>query len=208
VPNNPKTNFAGAQRFIEWKRTHGQESLSGPGSWLSNAQATIRFVGDVVRQNPIRSILDLGCGDWNWFRKVEIVDVAYLGWDADAEMIRANREAFGNERVDFAVKDIASEEYPSVDLIICRDVLFHMEMDLAQRVIAKARQRCRYFVATSFPQVPRNTGPSRYTDFDDWGFYPINLNIAPFHLAAFAIEQRAEGMRIEEYERFVCLYQF
>jgi SAM-dependent methyltransferase len=203
------TNFEAAKKFVEMKREHAQESLSGPGSWLENAGDAIDFINSSINKFNMKTILDLGCGDWNWFKYVALHAVDYIGWDADESMIKENSLNFGQKNIRFYVKDIVTEEFPEVDLIICRDVLFHMKKNLAVKVIEKAKLTCKYFIATSFRDVKLNTGPNRYTNFDNWGYYNINLNIEPFLLAANEIEYIQEkNIKVNGKSRYICLYEF
>lgn len=198
------TNFDLAKKFVERKRLDGHESLSGPGSHLNNSKETIQFLTDIVKDYEIMSILDLGCGDWNWFKKVDIKLSSYLGWDACDRMINDNSKLYGCSRVKFQVNDIVTKEYPKVDLIICRDVLFHMTTDIALRVISNAKMSCKYFVCTSFNDINKNVPHT-----NGWGFYKINTNIAPFNLSDCFVDSKVESKNSHfGYDRYINLYRF
>ena len=191
------------------KRLHQQESLSGQGSWLRNTRETVEFINKVIDNYKIRSILDVGCGDWNWFKHVDIRDLNYLGWDADEQMINSNQSQFGSANIQFEVKDIVTSDYPKVDLVICRDVLFHMEFNTALAVIDRARESSNLLISTSYRDNKVNTGPRVYTDFDDWGYYDLNLSIEPFNLEKYETDSLQELKNTNKSNRrFICLYKF
>lgn len=200
-----KTNFKAAKKFIEMKKQEKSESLSGPGSHLANATDTVVFLSEIIKKYKIQTILDLGCGDWNWMKKIHFDNIKYEGWDCDEEMINKNIKNYSNDLITFKVQDIVTKEIPRVDLIICRDVLFHMDKEIGLDLVKKIKKSCNYFLSTSFLNNTKNKNIVKYTNFDDWGFYEINLNIEPFNLQNFELENRKET-KIPN--RSVVLYNF
>ena len=199
-----KTNFEAAKNFIKMKRMHNNESLSGPGSHLSQTSEAIHFINKIIREKNIKSILDLGCGDWNWFRLVNLEDATYEGWDCDEQMINDNTSKYGNNNVSFKVKDIFTEPLPDVDMIICRDVLFHIDKKLSSKLVEDIKVSSKYFLSTTFHRINENKNIKSYTNFNNWGYYEINLNIEPFNLSEYKIDEVEEKHAGKG--RFMCLY--
>ena len=198
------TNFNLAKKFVERKRLDGHESLSGPGSGTSNTKECVNFISDVILDYNINSILDLGCGDWNWFKFVDLRDSSYLGWDACEDMIGDNNKIYSTSKVSFDTKDIVTEPFPTVDLIICRDVLFHMTTDISTEVLNKVKLSAKYFICTSFNDVNENK-PHK----NGWGFYKINTNIRPFNLKEYFLKSEREiKINHSGHNRYVNLYKF
>ncbi|MCF6268092.1 MAG: class I SAM-dependent methyltransferase [Melioribacteraceae bacterium] len=221
MPNkNHKTNFQAAKEYVKFglkTQANGKiESPCGPGSSLTAANQTIRFINRILKKYKVESILDLGCGDWNWMQHVQlnyrtgrlfskglIHQVNYFGWDASEELIKTNKEKHGNANVRFEEKDIVTEEYPNVDLVICRDVLFHLDIELGEKVVKKIlNSGAKYFLSTSFPKTKQNGSIKKYNYIDNWGYYPINLDIAPFSLAPF----KTKSLYEKSQNRYMFLY--
>ena len=101
-----KTNFESAIRFVDMKIKHNNESLSGPGSHINNTHEIVYLINQTLNKHNIKNILDLGCGDWNWFKTIELKDVFYTGWDAHEGMIQSNNQKFKSKNIKFEVKDI------------------------------------------------------------------------------------------------------
>jgi len=200
-----KTNFNQAKDFVSRKRKDGRESLSGPGSHTVNTLESVDFINNTIRNYEIKSILDLGCGDWNWFKNINLCSSLYLGWDACDIMINKNTELYGCSSVKFDVKDIVTEVYPKVDLIICRDVLFHMTSDLSIKILNKIEKSCKYFITTNFNESKVNR-PHR----KGWGYYDININIDPFFFGKYLLDETEEKKisKILSRKRFINLYSF
>ena len=190
------------------KRDHNRESLCGPGSHKANTHEAIEFINGIIKKHNIKSILDLGCGDWNWFNKIDLNDCNYIGWDCDDKMIQDNISRYGTDNIHFEVNDIISTDYPKVDLIICRDVLFHLEMKLSCTILDKVKSKSRYFISTSFNDEAINSGIKKYCSIENWGFYNINLDIEPFNLRKFRIDKIHEVNQSKRTKRYMCLYSY
>lgn len=92
-------------------------------------------------------------------------------------------------------------------MIICRDVLFHLDISLAKKCINKVKNSCKYFISTSFNNIKENTNIKNYCGINGWGFYRINLNIYPFK--KYMIESICEKNNSNNgSERFINLYIF
>lgn len=215
-----ESNFEAAKEFAEFglkeQRAGRRESASGPGSALASAEPTVELLQYILKHERPETILDLGCGDWNWMSSLGLpspetgYDIQYNGWDASAELIDGLKGKYGQiGKIDFDVRDITTEPIPKTDLIIARDVLFHVPRHLAERLIERISNSCRLFVANSFLDVSQNTDIEQYLPIKDWGSYQINLNRPPFDLGGKmerAIREPLCGIRGKS--RFVCLYKF
>ena len=205
-----RSNFEEAKFFVNHYRQIDKESLSGPGSTIKNTSEVRELIQTFLNKNNIKSILDLGCGDWNWFNLLNLDDASYLGWDADSDMINSNQINYGNTNVNFDAKDIVLEPYPQSDLIICRDVLFHMPIDMALHILNKIKKSCKYLISTSFREIDINVGIGD----KNWGYYNINLNIDPFNLSKHEVSYKREMLGVSRRsislcaKRFICLYKF
>lgn len=205
------TNFNEAKLWMKNKRLNSNnlESLSGPGSYEKNTTETVNLINNTILKYNIKSILDLGCGDWNWFKYINIKDISYNGWDCDDIMIKSNKEKYGKNNINFEVKDIVLDEYINVDLIICRDVLFHIDKTIAEKILFKIKNNCKYFISTSYNDVQKNTNIKEYCNIKNWGFYTINLNLMPFNLKNYMIVSLNEINNTDNgNKRYINLYKF
>lgn len=210
--------FKAAKEFVNFgkreKEQGARESISGPGSSLSSSAATRKLLSICLNDIGVASILDLGCGDWNWMRELRLVNaagapVSYQGWEADETLVGELNAAYGTPTCLFSCSDIVTEDYPDVDLIIARDILFHLPIELSERVLAKVRDSARFLLSTSFLGVPQNSNIQQYNHIVNWGFYKINLNVHPFNLAEnMKIAFREDENSHSGNQRYICLYEF
>jgi SAM-dependent methyltransferase len=68
---------------------------SGPGSASHETIAYRAFLQGFLQWNRVRSVVDLGCGDWQFSRFIDWSGVDYTGVDVVAPVIEATAPASG-----------------------------------------------------------------------------------------------------------------
>ncbi len=214
------SNFEAAQTFADFgladRDAGNRESASGPGSSRIIAQKTIELLNSTINAKNIRSILDLGCGDWNWMADVDLsqppngAKLRYQGWDASEKLVDELTRKYGiADEIEFNVRDITTAPLPKVDLIIARDVLFHLPIEIAVPLVNRIKLSCAYLVSTSFFDSQTNTDIAPYNAIEGWGYYKINLNIPPFSLSQHLdVAYREKPEKLGAAPRYICLYDF
>jgi SAM-dependent methyltransferase/predicted glycosyltransferase involved in capsule biosynthesis len=165
--------------IVSATRRNKVESISGPGSELQHTIEIRERLPILIQDLGVRSILDAGCGDFNWMRNVDLGGVNYCGVDLLPEIVQTNRERFGRDLRSFHSLDIARHPLPAVDLILCRDCLVLLPFDEINRILDNFRRSgSRYLLATSFPARERNV------DGAPGSWRPLNFERAPFNFPA------------------------
>jgi len=138
-------------------------SYFGPGSEPAQTLPFRNQFPDIVRDYGIKSVADAGCGK-GWIREeCEKLDVAWSGFDI-------------NQRKDAILFDITEEVLPGVDLIICRDVLFHLTNELVENTLNNFRTSgSRYLLATSCYDIDNTERPTSF----DAGVINSKLDLVP-----------------------------
>jgi SAM-dependent methyltransferase len=121
---------------------------SGKGTHHPKTIIYMKNIIRLIKSNNIRSVLDIGCGDFTMMSKVlKLVDVYYTGVDLVEEMIRHHQEAYRNASTRFMVLDAVVEELPEADMVTVRQVLQHLSNIQIQQILNKLR-RFRYVLIT------------------------------------------------------------
>ncbi len=177
---NPRQRIRAA--FTQLYRSRGwlePESVSGPGSTLRRTGVIRRKIPALFRDLRVRSVLDAGCGDFNWFQAMELeleLD-RYVGVEVVEELVTINQERYGNDRRQFVSLDVTRDELPRVDLILCRDCLVHLKNGQIRAALRNFRRSGSiYLLATTF------TGDHPNEEAPLGGWRPVNLERAPFSL--------------------------
>jgi SAM-dependent methyltransferase len=155
------------------------ETVSGRGSALPRTAAIRRDLPPLLAELGVRTLLDAGCGDFHWFRTLELESELqrYVGVEVVDELTAANRERFGTPQREFVTADVIGDPLPAVDLILCRDCLVHLKNRQIVRALRNFRRSgSRWLLATTF------TGDHPNDDAPLGGWRPVNLARPPFAL--------------------------
>src|SRR5438876_417874 len=98
----------------------GKESVSGPGSDLSQT-STIRIeIPTLLKEMKVKTILDAPCGDFYWMKELNFERFRYIGIDIVKDMIKMNKKSYENEYISFRHLDLLNDKLPEeADLILC-----------------------------------------------------------------------------------------
>lgn len=179
------------------------ETRSGVGSEAA-ATANIRAHLPLIFQKfAINSLLDAPCGDFNWMRLVYLpAGVSYLGWDIVPQVIQENIDKYANHQRRFAVANMLAEPFPRVDMMMCRDCLFHFSHEDICRTLES-------FVAAGIPYLLTTThkGHDESTNgrIETGYFRPLDLFGEPFlfpQTPLYRLDDFAPGHLVRE----ICLW--
>jgi len=156
-------------------------SVSGPGSSLAATKVIRECIFELIGQYGIQTIADIPCGDFLWFRAMELKDLKYTGFDIVPELITELREEFPRQQFD--IHDATSDLLGTYDLILCRDLLVHLTNEQALRVIDNFKKSgSTYLLATTFFNLDRNL--ELRVPRIGVGWRPLNLTVFPFNLGS------------------------
>ena len=194
--------------FTEYYKSNywgGKESISGRGSDFVQTEKLIIEIGKLLKQNNIKTILDIPCGDFNWIKNIDFSERFYVGGDIVVDLINKNQDLYNNQaNINFEVLDITQDDLPQVDLIICRDCLVHFSYkDINKALLNIKKSNSKLLLVTSFFDRKRNY------NIKTGAWRPINLDIKPFKFPQpiqVIIENCTEDN--EKYkDKSMCLYE-
>jgi SAM-dependent methyltransferase len=174
-----KDRFTIIYREKLWK---GSESVSGYGSGFEYTKNLRKTIVDIVNNFKIVSILDLACGDFNWMRYVvDKIPSSYLGVDIVDSLIQINKLKYETDKVNFATLDVINDDIPSANLVICRDVLFHLPYEDILKIINKVvKSPSKYLLITN--HISMENDHFENIDISTGDFRRIDLFKPPFSL--------------------------
>ena len=157
-----------------WLERSDQEARSGSGSELDATRQLRRQLPALLAELGARTLLDVGCGDFTWMQHVDL-GADYIGIDIVQAVITANRDAFASPDRHFYCMDAVEEALPEADVVLCREILFHLSFADINRLLRNVKcSGARYLIATS----------DTCTDFNanirTGDYRPLNLQRRPF----------------------------
>lgn len=166
-----------AHRF--WGTDEHGKGTSGSGSTMESTKLYRVFLQDFLAAHRIRSVVDAGCGDWQFSRAINWTGIDYLGVDIVQSVIEANQRRFGAANVRFAVADIVRDELPPADLLLVKDVLQHLPHADITRFLA---QLPRYRHVLIVNDVHPGSLTAEPEDISTGDYRPIDLTRPPHAL--------------------------
>jgi len=166
----------------------GKRLGSGSGSLPENTRPYRTFLERFLRESGVKSVLDLGCGDWQSSRLVDWGEVSYHGIDVVESIVAQNTRRYGSSTVRFSVGS-PDHPLPPADLVIIKDVLIHLPNARIGEILQAVTGTCDLALITETSQIYDITdgqpiGPEVNGAIEVGGMRPVNLRLGPFGLAA------------------------
>ena len=162
-----------------WAKDAQGKGTSGYGSTLEFTKLYRVFLQDFLAAYQVRSVVDAGCGDWEFSQAIDWKGIRYLGVDIAPTVIAENQRRYGAANVRFAVADIVRDELPAADLLLVKDVLQHLSNADIRRFLAQL-PRYRHVLIVNDVLPESFSAPA--ADIPTGRYRPIDLTQPPFSL--------------------------
>lgn len=165
-----------------WGQNAEGHGCSGSGSSLDTTVEYRMLIELILKVYDIKSVVDLGCGDWEFSRVIKWGTADYQGFDVVAHVIERNILKYSKSNVSFAILDATQQELPSADLLICKDVLQHLSNEDVEKII-KQFAKFKYCIITN-DDIYTHSLTSDNQDIVRGDWRPIDITMPPFNLSA------------------------
>lgn len=156
---------------------------SGEGSLPVHTRGYVRVLQRLLRRRRIATVVDLGCGDWQFSRSMNWDGIHYIGYDLVRSVIERNRAEFAAPNIEFRLVSGDLEELPTADLLITKDVLQHWSNRSIFSFLPILSRYPRWLLTNCVN--PR--GVTENQDITDGDFRYLDLRLPPFRVAATEI---------------------
>ena len=133
-------------RSGHWGRGASGEGSSGPGSTEEVTREYRRFLETLIREEDIASVVDAGCGDWEFSQYIDWGEADYLGIDVSSVVVDRIKTRYSRPKVRFQRGSLVNVLLPA-DLLIVKDVLNHLPNEDIMQFIRNNLQPGRYKIA-------------------------------------------------------------
>jgi len=114
---------------------------SGGGSHPRVTKEYIAYLQELFRTCAIKSVVDLGCGDWQFSKRIDWTDIKYTGLDIVESVIKEDNRRYSRPNVSFRCVNVLESGFadiPDADLFITKDVLQHLSNANVCRILQGA----------------------------------------------------------------------
>lgn len=167
-----------------WGRNADGYGFSGGGSLVQNAQTYMDFLQNFLEANEIKTVVDVGCGDWTFSQYIRWGDIQYTGYDVVKKVIQDNVKKFGTVSIRFFQEDISHFSLPSADLMLCKDVLQHLSHEEIH-LLLKQIHKFKYCLITN--DVDPYSLSSHNDPIQQGEYRTLDLTKAPFNLKGIKV---------------------
>lgn len=103
-----------------------EKGFSFSGSQIEITRDYVSFLEDFMAKNSIKTVVDVGCGDWAFSRHIDWDGIQYIGIDIVEFVIDRNQKLFARPSITFVHANALEIELPKADLLVCKDVFQHL----------------------------------------------------------------------------------
>lgn len=157
----------------------GQGQGSGGGSSPEITFDYRHYISKILKELNIKSVVDLGCGDWQFSYLIDWENIHYTGIDCVKTLVEQNNVKYGTQNIKFEYKDAsAGVDGYKADLLIVKDVLIHWPNIDIKKFLDKLlkEKNFKYLLITN----SNNKDSFLNKDINPGEFHSLDLNIAPF----------------------------
>lgn len=177
---------------------------SGAGSVPAHCLEWINFVRRFIKQHEVKSVADLGCGDWQFSPYIyHDLDVEYTGYDVVLQVIEENRVRWAEQGYRFEHLEFSTRvpEVRDAELYILKDVLQHWS---SARISSFLEELLRSKPGLRFVLLCNCAEPEDWPEGDirDGGWRPLLAGRPP--LSAFGPEVLLRFRSLPNFKE-VCL---
>jgi len=167
---------AAAKTFQSIYETNWWGFGSGHGSLPRVTKGYRSFVESFIREKRICTVVDFGCGDWQFSRFIDWSGADYLGRDINAGVIGRNQSKYTKKGIRF---ELAPDQFPSVpsgELLLVKDVLQHFSTSLVKEFMTHVVPRFPFALITNCvePAVALNR------EIETGAWRPLDLRAQPY----------------------------
>ncbi len=150
IPPFQETDYS--KEFKKIYETNYWIKGSGAGSYIENTIGYNNIIVDFIRKNDIRTVTDIGCGDWqsSYLIYDQVDNVDYVGIDCVKTVIDANKTKFPKykfEQYDILCNTVKIRDS---DLYIMKDVLQHWKLiDIYNFLDVLVKKKFKYIIITN-----------------------------------------------------------
>ena len=168
-----------ARLFDEVYSGNAWVSGSGPGSSAADTAPYREFLKAFLADRQVKSVVDLGCGDWQFSGLIDWSGIDYTGVDVSKVALELAKSRAG-PLVKFQHVNGVADQLPSADLLVAKDVLQHWSNQDILQFLPRLTEYKYALLTNGFP--PRHTRRLNANIVPGERARPLDLAAAPFNV--------------------------
>jgi SAM-dependent methyltransferase len=187
--------FEDVYRNATWGKNAEDAGYSGTGSTMRTTLLYRTFLAQFMKDADIHSVVDAGCGDWEFSQSIDWTGIDYKGFDIVPSVVEQDKKKFTKDNVHFFVGNIVDDDLPPADLLISKHVLQHLPTAAVEKFLT---QLPKYKHVLLMNGVSAATLSSKNTDIAPGEYRPLDLTRPPFNLPGAKLLTYWDGVHMQQ----------
>lgn len=181
--SDTRTAFEKIYRDADWGTNASGIGNSGTGSTVQSTELYRRYLETFIKEHDIKSVVDAGCGDWEFSQKLDWTGIDYKGYDIVPKVIEIDKARFGNKpNIHFYVGNMVEDDLPAADLLISKHVLQHLPNADVKKFLDKQLKKYKHVLLTNGVNASFLSGLN--ADIRPGQYREIDITRPPFNVPA------------------------
>lgn len=194
APDTAKV-FDDIYRHAKWGSNTAGVGNSGTGSTLPATLLYRTFLQQFLKDNAIHSVVDAGCGDWEFSQAINWTGIDYRGFDIVEAVVAQNTKKYAKPNIHFFAANIIDQDLPAADLLISKHVLQH----LPNRDVAKFLTKLsKYKHVLLINGVSRDTMSGSNADIAAGEYRELDVTRPPFNVPGVKVLTYWDGFHMQQ----------
>lgn len=193
-PAATKAAFDDVYKRAVWGTNAEGHGTSGGGSTMKNTAIYRVFLQEFMADKGIKSVVDAGCGDWEFSQSMNWDGIDYKGYDIVDSVIDDNKKKYAKPNVQFFAANIVTENLPPADLLVCKQVLQHLPLKDVETFLKQLPKYKHVLITNS---VEANFSAAN-TDIKPGDYRPLDITAPPFDVKGAKILQWWDGSHMQQ----------
>ena len=183
-----ESKFTNIYNKSVWGKREDGKGSSGTGSNISpDIKFYINLLMNIINENNIKTICDIGCGDWQFSKTIDWTGLNYTGIDCVSSVIDFNKENYSQENIKF-MKGDARDIPEGYDLVILKDVIQHWNDEEIKYILPKIIEKNKFVFlgnGDKFGRTPNNNNWQERKLDKIYHYHPIDIHKKPMNEIQF-----------------------
>jgi SAM-dependent methyltransferase len=189
-----KAAFDDVYKRAVWGTNAEGQGTSGGGSTMKNTVIYRAFLQQFMEDKGVTSVVDAGCGDWEFSQSINWDGIDYKGYDIVDSVIEENKKKFAKPNIQFFAGNIVTDELPAADLLICKQVLQHLPSKDVATFLKKLPKYKHVLITNSVGQD--FSAPN--TDIAPGDYRTLDITVPPFDVKGAKILTWWDGSHMQQ----------
>jgi len=181
----------------KWGTNQGGIGNSGTGSTQQSTAVYRALLQQFLADNHIKSVVDAGCGDWEFSHLIDWTGIDYKGFDIVPSVVAVDKQRYAAPNITFTVGNIVEDDLPAADLLISKHVLQHLPNADVQKFLTKQLAKYKHVLLTNGVD-PTTMSATNGTDIEPGEYRQLDVTKPPFNVAGAKILTYWDGHHMSQ----------